>query len=70
MKIAVAGKGGAGKTTISGTLARALARAGHDVMAIDADGVAPIDLDEDAPGVRAILAIGERLAAQAAARTA
>ncbi|HWI06532.1 MAG TPA: P-loop NTPase, partial [Solirubrobacteraceae bacterium] len=37
MKIAVAGKGGAGKTTISGTLARALARAGHDVMAIDAD---------------------------------
>ena len=37
MKIAVAGKGGAGKTTISGTLARALARTGHDVMAIDAD---------------------------------
>jgi CO dehydrogenase maturation factor len=36
----------------------------------DADGVAPIDLDEDAPGVRAILAIGERLAAKAAARTA
>ncbi len=37
MKIAVSGKGGAGKTTISGTLARALARRGHDVMAIDAD---------------------------------
>jgi CO dehydrogenase maturation factor len=37
MKIAVAGKGGAGKTTISGTIARALARAGHDVTAIDAD---------------------------------
>jgi CO dehydrogenase maturation factor len=37
MKIAVSGKGGAGKTTISGTIARALARAGHDVMAIDAD---------------------------------
>jgi CO dehydrogenase maturation factor len=37
MKIAVAGKGGAGKTTISGTIARALARAGHDVIAIDAD---------------------------------
>ncbi|HWC27310.1 MAG TPA: ArsA-related P-loop ATPase [Solirubrobacteraceae bacterium] len=37
MKIAVAGKGGAGKTTISGTVARALARSGHDVMAIDAD---------------------------------
>ena len=37
MKIAVSGKGGAGKTTISGTIARALARAGHDVVAIDAD---------------------------------
>ena len=37
MKIAVSGKGGAGKTTISGTVARALARSGHDVMAVDAD---------------------------------
>ncbi|MDQ4072500.1 MAG: AAA family ATPase [Actinomycetota bacterium] len=37
MKIAVAGKGGAGKTTMSGTLARSLARAGHDVLALDAD---------------------------------
>ena len=37
MKIAVSGKGGAGKTTISGTIARALARSGHDVMAVDAD---------------------------------
>ncbi len=37
MKLAVSGKGGAGKTTISGTIARALARAGHDVIAIDAD---------------------------------
>ena len=37
MKIAVSGKGGAGKTTISGTIARALARSGHDVTAIDAD---------------------------------
>ncbi len=37
MKIAVSGKGGAGKTTISGTICRALARSGHDVMAIDAD---------------------------------
>ena len=37
MKIAVAGKGGAGKTTISGTIARALARSGQDVVAIDAD---------------------------------
>lgn len=37
MKIAVAGKGGVGKTTISGTLARALGRAGHEVLALDAD---------------------------------
>lgn len=35
--IAVAGKGGSGKTTISGTLARVLARSGHEVWAIDAD---------------------------------
>ncbi len=37
MKIAVAGKGGAGKTTVSGTVARAFARAGHSVIAVDAD---------------------------------
>jgi CO dehydrogenase maturation factor len=37
MKIAVSGKGGAGKTTISGTIARALARSGLSVTAIDAD---------------------------------
>ncbi|MGH2918271.1 MAG: P-loop NTPase [Solirubrobacteraceae bacterium] len=37
MKIAVSGKGGAGKTTISGTIARSLGRSGHNVMAIDAD---------------------------------
>jgi len=37
MKIVVAGKGGVGKTTVSGTVARALARAGHDVLGLDAD---------------------------------
>lgn len=38
MKIAVAGKGGSGKTTIAGTLARTLARSGGKrVLAIDAD---------------------------------
>ena len=35
--IAIAGKGGSGKTTIAGTLARVIARAGHEVWAIDAD---------------------------------
>ena len=37
MKIAVAGKGGVGKTTVAGTLARAFARSGHPVLALDAD---------------------------------
>ena len=37
MKIAVSGKGGSGKTTVSGTLARALAADGYDVLAIDDD---------------------------------
>lgn len=37
MKLAVAGKGGAGKTTISGTIARVLARSGKAVLALDAD---------------------------------
>ena len=37
MKLAVAGKGGSGKTSISGTLARLLARSGHRVLAIDGD---------------------------------
>ncbi len=37
MKIAVAGKGGAGKTTISATASRLWARSGRDVVAIDAD---------------------------------
>lgn len=35
--IAIAGKGGSGKTTIAGTLARVLARRGREVWAIDAD---------------------------------
>ena len=37
MKVAIAGKGGAGKTTISGTLARQLARQGFEVLALDND---------------------------------
>jgi len=37
LKIAVAGKGGVGKTLISGTLARLLARDGFRVLAVDAD---------------------------------
>lgn len=37
MKLAIAGKGGSGKTSISGTLARLFARRGHNVLAIDGD---------------------------------
>ena len=37
MKLAIAGKGGSGKTSVSGTLARLLARRGHRVIAIDGD---------------------------------
>lgn len=37
MKLAIAGKGGSGKTSISGTLARLIARDGSSVLAIDGD---------------------------------
>lgn len=37
MKVAVAGKGGSGKTTIAGTLARVVADRGQRVVAIDDD---------------------------------
>jgi len=37
MKVAVSGKGGSGKTTVSGTLARLLADDDYDVLAIDDD---------------------------------
>lgn len=37
MRLAIAGKGGVGKTTIAGTVARALARAGWPVLALDGD---------------------------------
>lgn len=37
MKIAIAGKGGVGKTTISGTICRVLAQSGERVLAIDGD---------------------------------
>lgn len=37
MKLAFAGKGGVGKTTIAGTASRAWARAGWPVLALDGD---------------------------------
>lgn len=61
MKIAVTGKGGVGKTTIAGTIARILAGRGKRVYAVDADPdanlAAAIGLDADA--VRSITPIAE-----------
>jgi len=37
VRVALAGKGGSGKTTISATLSRLTARRGHPVIAVDAD---------------------------------
>jgi len=37
MKVAVSGKGGVGKTTLAGVMARVLAGRGHKILAIDAD---------------------------------
>ena len=58
MKIAVAGKGGVGKTFISATLSRLLSREGYNVLAVDADpdqnlayslGIEPIIADKIIP---------------------
>ena len=51
MRVAIAGKGGVGKTTMSATLCRLAARAGSDVVAIDADSnpnlAAALGMDAD-----------------------
>ena len=47
MKLAVTGKGGVGKTTFTALVCTALARAGYDVFAIDADEIESDDIDED-----------------------
>jgi CO dehydrogenase maturation factor len=67
MKIAVTGKGGSGKSTVSGALARHLAARGHQVVAVDGDpnpnlgislGVAPETVEAMEPILNALIAIG------------
>jgi CO dehydrogenase maturation factor len=52
MKLCVAGKGGSGKTSISGTMARLLARDGHRVLAIDGDSNPNLALTLGVPAER------------------
>ncbi len=52
MKVCVAGKGGSGKTSISGTMARLLARDGRRVLAIDADSNPNLSLTLGIPAER------------------
>ena len=52
MKLAVAGKGGSGKTSISGTMCRMLARDGYKVLAIDGDSNPNLALTLGVPAER------------------
>lgn len=55
LRLAVVGKGGVGKSVVSGTLARVLARRGHRVLALDSDTLPGIsfslgaDVSDDVP---------------------
>jgi len=64
MKIAIAGKGGVGKTTLAALLARVFARGGRSVVAVDADpdgnlasalGVPPEAAPEPIAGMRELV---------------
>lgn len=62
MRVAVVGKGGSGKSVLSGTLARVLARSGERVLALDSDvmpGLA-FTLGVKTPPQPALLAAAER----------
>ncbi len=52
MKLAIAGKGGSGKTSISGTMARQLARGGRGVLAIDGESNPNLALALGIPAAR------------------
>lgn len=62
MRLAVAGKGGSGKSVLSGTLARILARRGHKVLALDSDTLEGLafSLGATVPDVPLLLAAAER----------
>jgi CO dehydrogenase maturation factor len=53
MKLAIAGKGGSGKTSVSGTMARLLSRRGLRVLAIDGDSNPNLALTLGVPSERA-----------------
>ena len=73
MKIAVSGKGGTGKTTLAGVMARILGERGKKVIAIDADPDAnlasAIGIDEDSvKSVKPLAAMEEFIAERTGAK--
>jgi CO dehydrogenase maturation factor len=62
LRLAVVGKGGAGKSVIAATLARVLARRGHRVLALDSDTLPglSISLGADVPDDAPLNAAAER----------
>ena len=59
MKLAVSGKGGVGKTTLTALLARRLAKQGRKVLAVDADPDANLAAALDFPSPESIVPIVE-----------
>ena len=59
MKIAVSGKGGVGKTTISSLICRALEAGGREVIAVDADSNPNLAFALGVPGFENITALAD-----------